>query len=447
MNNSISSKVMKLIRWLILIGFVGGIALIVFFHFENRTMTAAIETTNGKITLDIPKQSADQEGDIVFNLITPDDVTIKRIRFYGRLKSICLLEYTATNISGYLNSQNSSYSMLDESGKYITMKNDGGRVVLDFAEAGSDPIKALGKSHLLEKIVAGIYWAIGCLILYLLTVAYMEKKENKDNHGPIYEVKKSICDIREYWEYTVYAAKTDLKAEVANSYLNRLWWLLEPFFSMMVYVIVFGRIMGQSLENYSTFIFASILMFNFFSKTINYSVKLVRNNRDIITKVYVPKFVLLISDMILNMFKLAFSLVVLVPMLVIYRVPVGINVLYVIPVYITLILLSFGLGMILLHFGVYVDDLSYAIGILLNMLMFLSGIFYDVLSSLPSPLNIIMMSGNPVAMLITSMRDALLYNRISNVPLVIGWAIISVILCFVGVHIVYKNENAYVKMV
>ena len=275
----------------------------------------------------------------------------------------------------------------------------------------------------------------------------MEKKESKDNHGPIYEINKSVRDIKKYWEYTVYAAKTDLKAEVANSYLNRLWWLLEPFFSMMVYVIVFGQIMGQSLENYSTFIFSSLLMFNFFSKTINYSVKLVRNNKDIITKVYVPKFIILISDMILNMFKLLFSLVVLVPMLIIYRVPIGVQVLYVLPTYITLILFSFGVGMILLHFGVYVDDLSYAVGILINMIMFLSGIFYDVLTSLPDPLNIIMMCLNPVAMLIASMREALLYNRISNVPILIGWTIISLILCFVGVHIVYKNENAYVKMV
>ena len=81
------------------------------------------------------------------------------------------------------------------------------------------------------------------------------------------------------------------------------------------------------------------------------------------------------------------------------------------------------------------------------MLMFLSGVFYDVMSSLPDPLNIIMMCLNPVAMLVASMRDALLYNRISNIPLVAGWAVVSVILCFVGVHIVYKNENAYVKMV
>lgn len=447
MDNSVRSRVMKLIRWLILLGFVAGIAAIVLFQFENRHLTATIETNEGNITLEISKEFADQEGDFTINLITFEDMEIKRIRFYGRLKSICLLEYPANNLYWQINGQNSTPCVMDASGKSVIARSPQGRIHLQFSKDVSDSVKALGKSHLLERIIAGMYWAIGCLILYLLTVAYMEKKESKDNHGPIYEINKSVRDIKKYWEYTVYAAKTDLKAEVANSYLNRLWWLLEPFFSMMVYVIVFGQIMGQSLENYSTFIFSSLLMFNFFSKTINYSVKLVRNNKDIITKVYVPKFIILISDMILNMFKLLFSLVVLVPMLIIYRVPIGVQVLYVLPTYITLILFSFGVGMILLHFGVYVDDLSYAVGILINMIMFLSGIFYDVLTSLPDPLNIIMMCLNPVAMLIASMREALLYNRISNVPILIGWTIISLILCFVGVHIVYKNENAYVKMV
>lgn len=178
-----------------------------------------------------------------------------------------------------------------------------------------------------------------------------------------------------------YAAKADLRAEVANSYLNRLWWLLEPLFSMLVYVIVFGRIMGNSVENYATYTFSALLMWTFFSKAINYSVKCVRNNRDIVTKVYVPKHVLLISNMILNMYKLVFSLIVLIPMLIIFKVNIGFCVLGVIPAYVLMILLSFGPGMILLHFGVYIDDLAYAVNILLQMLMFLSGIFYDVITS------------------------------------------------------------------
>ena len=172
-----------------------------------------------------------------------------------------------------------------------------------------------------------------------------------------------------------------------------------------------------------------------------------RSNRDIVTKVYIPKFVILLSNIFLNLFKLLFSMIVLVVMLAIFKINIGMSILLVIPTYIILFLLAFGCGMILLHFGVFVDDLSYAVTILLNMVMYLSGVFYDMNNSLSPPFNVVLMYCNPVAILIDSMRNALLYNTVSNIPQLIIWSMISVILCCVGIHTVYKNENGYVKVV
>ena len=103
--------------------------------------------------------------------------------------------------------------------------------------------------------------------------------------------------------------------------------------------------------------------------------------------------------------------------------------------------------MIFLLYGVYIDDLGYAVGILLQILMFLSGIFYDTLTSLSTPLNVMMLSVNPVAMFIDTMRNGLLYNTVANVPLWTIWIVLSLQLCYIGIHIVYKNENGYVKVV
>lgn len=77
----------------------------------------------------------------------------------------------------------------------------------------------------------------------------------------------------------------------------------------------------------------------------------------------------------------------------------------------------------------------------------MSGIFYDVMTTLPEPLNLCMMVFNPAAMLVSTMRSALLYHTAVNVPILVIWGILSTFLCCVGVHIVYKNENSYVKVV
>ena len=121
--------------------------------------------------------------------------------------------------------------------------------------------KDLSASFLIERLimieVLFILFSVGWIICKVIEEKSAE--QSWDNHGPVLELKKFVKDITDYGQYMVYAAQTDLKAEVANSYLNRLWWLLEPFFNMIVYVIVFGQVMGNSIKNYATFIYLSLI--------------------------------------------------------------------------------------------------------------------------------------------------------------------------------------------
>ena len=142
-----------------------------------------------------------------------------------------------------------------------------------------------------------IYWFI------IATLSILEKKhgksriiivkdENEAQERIVRGVKvrqndcqRFFADMRKYAYFIFYSAKTDLKAEVANSYLNWIWWVLEPLCSMLVYTFVFGNLMKNSTEYYSVFVYSSLLMWNFFNHVVLYSVKAVRSNRDIVTKV------------------------------------------------------------------------------------------------------------------------------------------------------------------
>ena len=396
---------------------------------DNHDVTMVIDTYTGNVSVDYSAEEI-KSGNISTSVEFPgfNRDALKEIRLYRRWKTICVDKVTSENFD-----------------LIATVEGD----FINFSEALNTYLIRNSKSYFVERVIYSEMAFIIFVILHIILGAIEEKidPQNRNNHGPIYETKKFFAEVKEYWQYMAYAANADLKAEVANSYLNRLWWILEPLFSMLVYVIVFGRVMGKSVENYATFVFSALLMWSFFQKIILFSVRCVRLNRDILTKVYVPKHVLLISNMILNMYKLLFSLIVLIPMLFIFKVHVGINALWLIPAYILMITISFAGGMILLHYGVYVDDLGYAVGILMQMLMFLSGIFYDVITSLPVPLNNIMICINPVAMMIDTMRNALLYNVVSNVPIIIVWFVLSILFSYIGIHIVYKNENGYAKVI
>lgn len=73
-----------------------------------------------------------------------------------------------------------------------------------------------------------------------------------------------IRDVKKYYKYTIYAAKSELKSEVANSHLSWMWWILDPLLFMVVYSFV-AVIVFQKGEPYlPVFIFIGYNSWNFF---------------------------------------------------------------------------------------------------------------------------------------------------------------------------------------
>ncbi len=256
-----------------------------------------------------------------------------------------------------------------------------------------------------------------------------------------------INDVRKYFPYAVRSARADLRSEVSNSYLDWLWWLIEPFCMMLIYTMIFGVVFHASEQYFPVFIFIGITMWGFFSRSVSGSVNTVRGSKGIITKIYMPKYILLLSKMFVNGFKMMVSFGVVLVMMLVFRVPVTWRILYAVPIIAVLFLFTFGVGTIMMHYGVYVSDLGYITGIVLSMLMYFTGTFYDVAKRIPDPFGDLIAKLNPVASLISAMRDVLLYETTPAVGMLFLWGGLSVILIALGAFTIYSNENAYVKII
>ena len=92
----------------------------------------------------------------------------------------------------------------------------------------------------------------------------------------------------------VYATWAELKTEVINSHLGFLWMILEPLAFMLIYTFIANVVFESGVQYFPVFVFIGLSIWNFFNKMIVASVKLVATNRDTVTKVYLPKFVLLL---------------------------------------------------------------------------------------------------------------------------------------------------------
>lgn len=237
-----------------------------------------------------------------------------------------------------------------------------------------------------------------------------------------------------------------MKAEIAGSYLNWLWLFVEPICFMFIYIFVAVVVFKSNIEYFPIFVFIGLTVWNLFSKTLVSSVKLVIANRDTVTKIYVPKFVLLLTRMCINSVKFFISFSLVIICMIIYQVPISLNVLYFFPIFIILFIITFGISSLFMHFGVFIKDLSNITTIALRLLFYASGVFFAIDTRVPAPYNELLIKLNPIASIIYEFRNVLLYQSSINFSLMGIWLIIGLFLSYVGIKTIYKYENTYVKV-
>jgi ABC-type polysaccharide/polyol phosphate export permease len=216
---------------------------------------------------------------------------------------------------------------------------------------------------------------------------------------------------------------------------------------MLIYTFVFGVIFKNNTPYFASFVFVGLTMWEFFNRMINGSVKLIINNRDLVTKVYIPKYILLLSKSFTYLFKMGISLIITFGLMLYQHVPLTINALFIIPVIIVLYILSFGLGLLLMHFGVTLNDLGNLTNIALRMVFYLSGIFYNINERLTGNLKYFLLRLNPIAFLMNEGRKVLLYGLLPSFEGLLVWLVAGIILCMIGIHVIHKNENSYAKVI
>lgn len=260
-------------------------------------------------------------------------------------------------------------------------------------------------------------------------------------------MKRFLNNIKKYFKYAIYSARADLKSEVAGSYLNWLWWILDPLCFMMIYIFVAGVVFKSSEPYFPVFIFIGLTVWDFFNKTVNASVKIVSNNRAIVTKIYIPKYILILQKTFVNMFKMSISWILVFALMIIFKVPLTINFLWFIPLLMIIYLITFGISCILLHYGIFVEDLANVTSLALRLVFYMSGIFYNLATKVPSPYNKILLRCNPVAYIINAFRNIFLKNQAPSLIMMGGWTIAGILLIIIGIHIIHKYENSYAKVI
>ena len=216
---------------------------------------------------------------------------------------------------------------------------------------------------------------------------------------------------------------------------------------MIIYTFVFGVVFPNKTMYFASFVMIGQACWDFFNRMVNGSVKLIINNRDLVTKVYIPKYILLYSKSLTYLFKMAISLCLAFGLMAFQHVPLTWHIILLIPVIIVLYILSFGVGTILMHHGVTFNDLGNLTNIVLKMVFYLSGIFYNINERLKGTAGFLLLRVNPTAFLMNEARKVCIYGKSISLIGLGFWLLVGLVLCVYGINKIHKYENSYAKVI
>lgn len=133
--------------------------------------------------------------------------------------------------------------------------------------------------------------------------------------------------------------------------------------------------------------------------------------------------------------------------MIIQKVPFTWHLILVFPIVAIIYIVSFGIGLILMNYGVYFSDLYNATNIVMRIVFYISGVFYNIRKKLKGKLRYFLLRLNPIAFCMDELRKAMLEGRNPSIEGLAFWLFMGLILCCLGIHLIHKNENSYAKVI
>jgi lipopolysaccharide transport system permease protein len=217
-------------------------------------------------------------------------------------------------------------------------------------------------------------------------------------------------EIWRYRELLYFLTWRDVKIRYKQTVLGAAWAILQPFMTMVVFSIFFGRLAGLGQKTggvpYPIYVYAGLLPWTFFANSIATGGNCLVGNSNLITKVYFPRLVIPLASVGAGLVDLAVSFLVLVGMMAYYRTVFSWQLLLVPLFLLGTILAATGVGTILSALTVTYRDFRYVIPFAVQLWMFVTPVIYPP-TVVPQRWHLLL-SLNPMAGLVDGFRAAFL---------------------------------------
>ena len=218
-------------------------------------------------------------------------------------------------------------------------------------------------------------------------------------------------DFRELWQYRELAATftwRDLKVRYKQTAIGVAWALLQPFTTMVVLTLIFGKFAkfpSQGLP-YPVFLYAAQLPWTYVSSAFTQSSSSLSLNSQLVTKIYFPRVLLPLAAVTVPFVDFLLASTILGGMMAYYHVGVHVQLVLALLFIVLGAVTALGMGLIFAVANVRYRDVPYVIPFLVQIWFYASGTVYPIAALKPKWQWIL--SLNPVTGVITGFRWALI---------------------------------------
>lgn len=237
--------------------------------------------------------------------------------------------------------------------------------------------------------------------------------------------------VWQYRELLYFLVWRDLKVRYKQAVLGALWIVFQPVISMVVFTLLFGRLLNVPSGDvpYPIFAYAALLPWNYFSRSLSLASKGLVGNADLIRRVYFPRLIIPMANVLSNLVDFAISFLVLLALMIYYQIaPTPMAVF--LPGFLFLAMLTaLGFSLWLSALNVRYRDVGQLVPFLIQMWMYATPVVYGT-TLIPEQFRFLL-ALNPMTGVVEGFRWALLGGRLADAQPPGGLFLVSIVITLV----------------
>lgn len=261
-------------------------------------------------------------------------------------------------------------------------------------------------------------------------------------------VSLKLGELWQYRELLYFLVWRDIKVRYKQTVLGAAWAIIQPFFTMVVFSLFFGRLARVPSDNipYPIFSYAALVPWTFFANGLNQASTGMVTHANLITKVYFPRLAIPIARVLAGVVDFGLAFIVLLGMMLAYGIVPTVNTLW-LPLFLLLALTaSLGTALWLAAMNVQFRDVGYTVPFIIQFWMFATPIAYPS-SLIQNPVVHTLYGLNPMAGVVEGFRWALLGTDTAPGPMIFVSSLVALALLISGAFYFRRMERTFADVV